>query len=150
MQDRGQSVGAYRVNDFLVDTAALAKARVSPMLEVQMLHWDPAGGSYSIMMHYKAGAVAGPHRHLAPAEFYVVSGLMEYEAGTAGPGFWGVEPNGAVHQATRFPEDTVLLFRCAGATARLDAEGNVIGVVEGRHWYELCAGAGAVVLGKEG
>lgn len=130
-------------DDILIDTGAKGWARVSPSLEVQLLHWDRSSGGYALLMRYPAGAVALPHRHLAPAEFFVLSGRMDYEAGTAGPGFWGLEPTGATHRATRFPEETVLLFRCAGATARLNAEGGVIGIVDGQTWHDLCAGAGS-------
>lgn len=133
-------IGEAVQNDVLLDTGALPWKTVSPMLDVQMLHWDPTSGAYTLMMRYKAGAVAGPHRHLAQAEYYVVSGLMTYEAGTAGPGAWGIEPTGAVHAATSFPEDTLLLFRCAGATAGLNEDGTLRGIIEGRNWYELCTG----------
>jgi quercetin dioxygenase-like cupin family protein len=135
--------GAQYRDDVLIDSESLPWTTVSPTLDVRMLNWDPSSGAYALLMRYKAGAVVGPHRHLAPAEFYVVSGRMVYEAGTAGPGFWGIEPTGAVHAATQFPEQTVLLFRCAGATARLDETGKVIGIVEGRDWHALCAGTRA-------
>lgn len=133
--------GAAQQNDVLLDPAALPWVRVSPTLELRLLHWDRDSGAYTLMMRYAAGAVIGPHRHLAAAEFYVVSGRMVYVAGEAGPGFFGVEPKDAVHMATRFPEETVLLFRCGGATERLDESGKVIGRVEGRDWHAICSTA---------
>jgi hypothetical protein len=132
--------GAGRPNDLLIVPESLPWTRASPGLEFQMLNWDPASGAYAIMMRYSAGWVASTHRHLAPAEFYVVSGLMVYGAGAAPAGSFGIEPTGAVHTETRFPEDTLLLFRSAGPVAALDADRRVTAVIEGRNWFELATG----------
>jgi hypothetical protein len=129
-----------RPNDLLIVPGSVGWTRASPGLEFQMLNWDPASGAYALLMRYRAGWVASSHRHLAPAEFYVISGIMTYGAGAAPAGSFGVEPTGAVHTETRFVEDTLLLFRSAGPVAALDAAGRVTGVVEGRNWFELAAG----------
>lgn len=129
-----------RPNDLLIDTATLPWVRVFDGLEIQMLNWDPSSGAYALMMRYKAGYVAPRHRHLAPAEFYVISGHMTYAAGSATAGSWGVEPTGIEHDRTSFLEDTVLLYRAAGAIVALDDDGNTLNVIEGRTLYELSTG----------
>jgi hypothetical protein len=55
-------------------------------------------------MIIKHNGVAGPHYHLAAADFLVLSGRIGYRLGPAegyGPGVWFFEPAGARHDATQ-------------------------------------------------
>lgn len=135
--------------DRLQDTNSGDWAQITPEFAIQMLHYDAASGAYSMMMRVAKGYVGAAHRHLAPSEFYVVYGRMEYRAGIAGPGTWGLEPTGAVHERTTFLEDSLVFFRSDGAAAILDEEGNVQRVMEGKDWYELAKGKGADLFARE-
>jgi hypothetical protein len=59
---------------------------------------------------------SAPHA-LGPADFYVITGSMEYRGGFARAGAWVYEPAGAVHEATSHPEDTVYLANVRGPIA---------------------------------
>jgi hypothetical protein len=60
-----------------------------------------AGG---LIRHF---GVARPHAHLGSGSFFVLTGVMEYRGGSTPPGYWVMEPAGAIHMATTFREETV-------------------------------------------
>lgn len=82
-------------------------------------------GAWSALIRAKAGTVNPPHTHLGPADFYVISGSMEYRNGFARAGSWVYEPAGAVHEATSHPEDTVYLANVRGPIAYHDENGRI-------------------------
>lgn len=82
-------------------------------------------GRFSILFKQEAGSFVPPHRHLGPADFYVLSGCLEYRGGVAKAGHFGREPAGAVHERTAFPEETIYLFTAYGPLAMLGPDGNV-------------------------
>jgi 2,4'-dihydroxyacetophenone dioxygenase len=88
-------------------------------------------GAWSALIRAKAGTVNPAHTHLGPADFFVISGSMEYRGGFARAGAWVYEPAGAVHEATTHPEDTVYLANVRGPIAYHDADGKVTHVSNG-------------------
>jgi quercetin dioxygenase-like cupin family protein len=125
--------------DVLVATAALPWKPLRETIAFKLLHWDAATGAFAVLYRFAAGARVARHRHLAPAEYYVLSGTMDYRAGRATAGTWGLEPTGAVHEETAFPEETTLLYRAAGPTVLLDDADAPLAIVDGamlaRLWH---------------
>ena len=89
-----------------------------------------ATGAWTVLFKQEAGSVAAPHKHLAPAEFFVLQGCIEYRGGVAKAGHFGREPLGAVHERTSFPEETVYLFTSYGPLAMYGPEGEIVGVTD--------------------
>ena len=84
---------------------------------IKVLRVSEESGSWTALFKAEAGTVNPPHVHLGPADFYVLSGVLEYRGGVARAGDWIYEPNGAVHEATTHPEETVYLANVHGAIA---------------------------------
>jgi quercetin dioxygenase-like cupin family protein len=84
---------------------------------VKVLRVSEETGSYTALFKAEKGTVNPPHIHLGPADFYVLSGVMEYRGGVSKAGDWIYEPNGAEHEATRHPEETIYLANVHGAIA---------------------------------
>ena len=78
-----------------------------------------------------AGQVNPPHVHLGPADFFVLSGRLEYRGGAAGPGAYVREPAGAVHDATTTPVETVYLANVQGPIAFFGPDGTISHVSTG-------------------
>jgi 2,4'-dihydroxyacetophenone dioxygenase len=74
-------------------------------------------GAWSALIKAPAGQVNAPHTHLGPADFYVISGQIDYRGGSASAGDWIYEPAGAVHDATSHPVETVYLANVYGPVA---------------------------------
>ena len=114
------------------------------IVNVNDLPWTPMGvgawgkilrvcgetGAWTIMFKQEAGSFAPPHKHLAAAEFYVLEGCIEYRGGVAKAGHYAREPLGALHERTRFPEETVYLFTSYGALALYGPQGEVAGIMD--------------------
>ena len=102
----------------------------------KVLHVCPETGSWSVLLKQAKGSVVPPHKHLAPAEFYVLEGTVEYRGGVAKTGYFAREPIGAVHEKTSFPEDTVYYFKSYGPLAMYDDAGNIAYVTD---WQGMAA-----------
>ena len=82
---------------------------------VKVLRVSEETGAWSALFRAAKGTTNAPHIHLGPADFYVLSGVLEFRGGVAKAGDWIYEPNGAVHEATHHPEETVYLSNVFGA-----------------------------------
>ncbi len=110
--------------------------------ELKVLRVSSETGAWSALVRAPAGQVNPPHTHLGPADFYVISGVVDYRAGVARAGDWMYEPAGAVHQATSHPEDTVYLANVYGPIAFHDEDGKIVHVLDWRAVEKLAASAG--------
>lgn len=114
------------------------------IVNVEKIDWMPLGegawgkvlrvcaetGSWTVMLKQEKGSFVPPHKHLGPADFYVLSGCVEYRGGVARAGDFAREPLGAVHERTSFPEDTIYLFTAYGPIAMYGPEGNILFVTD--------------------
>ena len=99
--------------------------------QVKVLRVSEETGSWTALFKAAAGTTNPPHRHLGPADFYVLSGSIEYRNGRAEAGDWIYEPMGALHEATHHSEETVYLANVHGPIAYFDEDGNVASVSDG-------------------
>lgn len=95
------------------------------------LWYSDETGAWTALIKGKAGQVNPPHTHLGPADFYVLTGSIDYRGGSAGPGAWVYEPAGAVHDATTHPVETVYLANVRGPIAYHGPDGKVVAVSNG-------------------
>jgi len=99
---------------------------------LKILRVSEETGSWSALFKAEPGTVNPPHVHLGPADFYVITGSIEYRGGVARAGDWVYEPNGAVHEATQHSEETIYLGNVHGPMAFLDDDGEVAYVQDWR------------------
>jgi anti-sigma factor ChrR (cupin superfamily) len=104
---------------------------------MKVLRVSQETGGWTALIKAAAGTVNARHRHLGPADFFVLSGSIEYRGGFARAGSWVYEPAGALHEATTHPEDTVYLANVHGPIAMLDDDDNVIRVSDGASMARL-------------
>lgn len=101
----------------LVQTDKLAWIETPGGNSLKILRVSEETGSWSALFRAAKGTTNPPHIHLGPADFYVLSGVMEYRGGVSRAGDWIYEPNGAEHEATHHPEETIYLANVHGAIA---------------------------------
>lgn len=99
---------------------------------VKVLRVSEETGAWSALFRAAKGTTNPPHIHLGPADFYMISGLMEFRGGVSQAGDWIYEPNGAKHDATHHPEETVYLANVFGAIAFTDEDENILGITDWR------------------
>src|ERR1700675_1082207 len=108
------------------DTLVTADARwieTSPTSKMKVLWVGRETGTFSLLIHWKKGHVAAPHKHLAGAHAYVISGKLQVRDGVLNAGDYIYEPSGILHDATTALEDTTYLFICHGAVLFFDDNG---------------------------
>src|SRR6516225_649410 len=88
----------------------------SPMSAVKVLWVGRETGTWVSLHHWKKGYVAPPHKHLAGAHAYVISGKLKVRNGVLNAGDYVYEPSGILHDAT-------YLFICTGAVLFFDEKG---------------------------
>ena len=107
------------VNSELMDS--LARSAEMDWLEtkpgeayIKVLWLGPETGRWAVLLKWKKGYVAPPHKHLSAAHTFILSGKLQVRDGTLNAGDYVYEPNGMVHDATTALEDTEYLFICDG------------------------------------
>src|SRR5262249_59169662 len=95
----------------------------SPMPAVRVLWVGRESGTWASLHHGKKGYTAPPHKHLAGAHAYVISGKLQVRNGVLSAGDYVYEPSGILHDATTALEDTTYLFICNGAVLFFDENG---------------------------
>ena len=106
---------------------------------MKVLRVSEETNAWTALIKASAGTVNARHRHLGPADFFVLSGSIEYRGGFARAGDWVYEPAGVLHEATSHPEDTVYLANVHGPIAMLDENDNVIRISDGASLAKLAA-----------
>jgi anti-sigma factor ChrR (cupin superfamily) len=99
---------------------------------VKVLRVSEETGWWTALFRAAKGTTNPPHIHLGDAEFYVLSGVLEYRGGVARTGDWIYEPNGAEHEATHHPEETVYLSNVRGAIAFYGPDRAIVGLSDWR------------------
>lgn len=108
-----ESTTGSQAHPHFIDTRALEffVNPEDPDIGLKVLRVSPETGVVSL--HVRHNGVAGPHYHLGPADFLVLSGHIGYRAGPSegyGPGVWFFEPAGARHEATHRIGDEDLIY----------------------------------------
>jgi hypothetical protein len=82
-----------------------------PQIGLKVLRISEETGHVTLVVRHNGEAP--PHRHLSPADFLILHGVMGYRAGPpqgTGPGVWVYEPAGARHDATQRLTDEDLIY----------------------------------------
>tara|TARA_A100001037_G_C15113773_1_gene620358 strand:+ start:1542 stop:2003 length:462 start_codon:yes stop_codon:yes gene_type:complete len=116
------------VNPELMDT--LIKAADMPWIESQpgmawsKILWTGAEtGGWAVLLKWKKGFVAGPHKHLAASHTFILKGKLQVRDGILETGDYIYEANGMIHDATTALEDTEYLFISQGPIVGIDENG---------------------------
>jgi quercetin dioxygenase-like cupin family protein len=81
---------------------------------MKVLWTGSEGGTWAVLLRWKKGYVAPPHKHLSASHTFILSGKLQVRTGLLNTGDYVYEANGMVHGATTALEDTEYLFICNG------------------------------------
>jgi quercetin dioxygenase-like cupin family protein len=116
------------INSELADS--ITRSAQVPWIETRLgeawtkvLWVGPESGRWAVLLKWKKGYVAPPHKHLSAAFAFVLSGRIKVRDAVYGPGDFLHEANGMVHGATEALEDTEYLFFCDGPVLFFDKDG---------------------------
>jgi quercetin dioxygenase-like cupin family protein len=95
----------------------------TPMSKVRILWIGPESGHWAAVINWKKGYAAPPHKHLAGAHVFVLSGKLQVRDSTLNAGDYVYEASGVLHDATMALEDTSYLFISTGPYIFFDDNG---------------------------
>ena len=101
-----------------------------PGISTKVLKVDE-GGSFIMLVHADDGAVLPPRRHTAPADFYVLSGTLQFNDDQAPTDHWVYQPMGAVEGEIHHVGETLYLATYTGAALELAHDGSVTAILDG-------------------
>jgi hypothetical protein len=133
------------LGDIYVDTSGEPWINFSPGIDFKLLRASQETGAWTALFKCAAGSSFARHEHLAPGEYLMVSGKMELRGGverggvTARTGDYGFEANGAWHDETNFPEETILYFTNFGPIRFVDDEDRTLAVLDYKMLREVAA-----------
>ncbi len=115
---------------YSIKTGELAWKPLAPGIEIRVIRRSEETGAYTIMLHAKAGSILPRHRHLAPAEFYVLKGQgVHPQTGPWAAGDYVYEHTGAVHDAFAFDQEIDLLMVSHGPIVLLEDDNSMKGMM---------------------
>lgn len=110
--------------DSLARTSAMEWIETKPgQAWLKVLWVGPETGRWAVLLKWRKGYVAPPHKHLSAAHTFIMSGRLQVRDGVLEAGDYVYEPNGMVHGATTALEDTEYLFICDGPVLFFDDDG---------------------------
>jgi quercetin dioxygenase-like cupin family protein len=138
-------------NDSLVPAIAIKASEgkwveFGPGVQMKLLRVSPETGQWSGLFRCAAGSVVPRHQHLGPSEYLMLEGKVEVRGGTdeggvlATAGDYVYEPNGAIHDANYFVEDSLLFTSSQGAMKFLDENDNISFICDWRVIRDMEAG----------
>ena len=118
------------VNSTIIDSLAKASevawipSADDPQRASMKILWTGAEtGTWAVLLKWKKGYAAPPHKHLSAAHTFILSGKLQVRTGILEAGDYLYEANGMVHGATTALEDTEYLFICNGAVLFFNEDG---------------------------
>lgn len=95
----------------------------TPMSKVRVLWIGRESGHWASVIHWKKGYAAPPHKHLAGAHVFVLSGKLRVRDSILNAGDYVYEASGVLHDETMALEDTSYLFIATGPYIFFDDNG---------------------------
>lgn len=133
------------LEDVSVRSADLEWLPFCPGITFKLLRVSPETGAWTVLFHADAGSGFDRHKHLGPAEYFMISGRMDIRGGaeaggyTAVAGDYGFEANGMIHDWTNFPEESVFYFTNRGPLGFIDDKDQVVAVLDWQGVVEMAA-----------
>jgi anti-sigma factor ChrR (cupin superfamily) len=121
-----------------VRTATAPWVDWGPGIQMQLLRATPETGHWSCLFKCAAGSSFGRHEHLGGGEFLVLKGKVVVRGGEENGGMTSIagdyvyEPNGVIHDANSFPEESLIYFSNDGPLKFLDDDDRVVFICDWR------------------
>jgi quercetin dioxygenase-like cupin family protein len=104
---------------------------------------------WALYVHMEPGAAFQPHRHEGTGQFFILSGELIYEVGTAPAGTYGFEPIFAEHAQAHCEVETEMLFLGSGSVSYFTPDGALDYVFNAKMLAEAMEGAANLDIGND-
>ena len=105
----------------LADTKTIPWVTLGEGVKFQLLRYCDVTGDWVLYVQLQPGVKFARHKHITPAEFFITKGVLKFERGEAGPGVYGYEEIGEIHEeASGEGEVTEFLYIGHGPVSYID------------------------------
>ena len=111
--------------DLLANIQELEWLDVGGGTQFKILRICEKTGQWALYVHMAPGSRFQAHRHEGTGQFFILSGELIYDVGTAPAGTYGFEPVFAEHSDAHCVMETEMLFLGEGAVTYFTPEGEV-------------------------
>ncbi|MDA9941955.1 cupin domain-containing protein [Luminiphilus sp.] len=136
--------------DLLANIHELEWLDVGGGTQFKILRLCEKTGQWALYVHMDPGARFQAHRHEGTGQFFIMSGELIYDVGTAAQGTYGFEPIFAEHRDAHCVVETEMLFLGEGAVTYFTPEGEIDYVFNAMTLKAAQAGDGQLDIGSEG
>ncbi len=110
----------------LVDLNRLEWQSLGEGVKFKLLRYCEVTGDWVLYVQLQPHVRFGRHRHVTPAEFFVLKGELVFEGGSARAGVYGYEEIGEIHEEASGTEETEFLYFGHGPVAFIDDEDGLL------------------------
>ena len=135
--------------DLLANIHELEWLDVGGGTQFKILRLCEKTGQWALYVHMEPGARFQAHRHEGTGQFFIMSGELIYDAGTAAQGTYGFEPIFAEHRDAHCVVETEMLFLGEGAVTYFTPEGEIDYVFNAMTLKAAQSGDGPLDIGPE-
>ncbi|EED36742.1 conserved hypothetical protein [Luminiphilus syltensis NOR5-1B] len=89
-------------------------------VKFKLLRYCEVTGDWVLYVQLQPGVKFARHKHITPAEFFIIKGVLKFERGQAGAGVYGYEEIGEIHEEAGGDEITEFLYMGHGPVSYLD------------------------------
>lgn len=139
---------AGKIGDLIINIADVETHELGEGTSIRLLRYSEETGDWVLWVSMQPGATFAPHWHLGHGQYFVVSGELIYDVGSAPAGTFGYEPIGSRHSQARCEVPTEYLFMGHGAVAFTDDAGEVRFILNHEFLRDLTAGTPQADISK--
>lgn len=96
----------------------------------KLLRFCKVTGDWVLYVEMQPGVKFGRHKHISPAEFFVLKGHLKFEGGSARAGVYAYEEIGEIHEEACGEEVTEFLYFGHGPVAFIDQDDKLLFIAD--------------------
>jgi len=104
----------------LADINKIEWASMGEGVKFKLLRYCEVTGDWVLYVQLQPGVKFGRHKHITPAEFFILKGELVFERGSATAGVYGYEEIGEIHEEAGGAEVCEFLYFGHGPVAFID------------------------------
>lgn len=99
-------------------------------VKFKLLRYCKVTGDWVLYVQLQPNVKFGRHKHVTPAEFFILKGELVFEGGAARAGVYGYEEIGEIHEEASGTEETEFLYFGHGPVTFIDENDKLLFVAD--------------------
>lgn len=114
----------------LADSSTIEWRSLGEGVKFKLLRYCEVTGDWVLYVQLQPNVKFGRHKHVTPAEFFILKGELVFEGGAARAGVYGYEEIGEIHEEASGTEETEFLYFGHGPVTFLDENDQLLFIAD--------------------